>query len=80
MVRRDMVWRGKLGHGEARWVTTVLVGSCVLRLGKARQGVLRRLGYGRFGHGRFGSDMAVTVRWVTACLVPVRSGEARHGG
>ena len=25
MVRRDMVWRGKLGHGEARWVTAVEV-------------------------------------------------------
>ena len=33
MVRRDMVWRGKLGHGEARWVTAVEV--CC---GEARRG------------------------------------------
>lgn len=46
-----MAWRGKLGRGEARRVAAVLVGSCVLRLGKARQGGCVEVGYDPVGHG-----------------------------
>ena len=41
-----MVWRGKFGQGEARWVTAVMVRHGVLRHGWAWQG-----GYGEAWSG-----------------------------
>lgn len=49
MVRRDMVWRGKLGHGEARWVTAVEVCSGWISYGMDSFG-----GYGSAGGARRG--------------------------
>ena len=52
MVRRDMVWRGKLGHGEARWVAAVEVCSGWISYGMESFGGWVKVGSGMVGSGQ----------------------------